>query len=270
MQFADLKPLQLQHRTQELERAWDYYLPGSMYQVAGVEAVNSYTGMGFRVFGDRFCMEYDGLTQPCGYRNLWKSAPPGDESLADLMKIDTVVVQPEMTVGVETPPGWTVDSQSDAAVVLTRDNPLAWPDSRLSRVPDGVEVDAARSVGRLEEQVVITGGGGGKLVFAMLGWPGWTAEVDGRSVPVSHNPAGLLTVDLPADAAGTLTLSYEPPGLRPGIAAAGVGTLGAVALGVFALRRRRRTDEELETESDDTAPVVEGAPSHVGQHRRSE
>jgi hypothetical protein len=270
MQFADLKPLQLQHRTQELERAWDFYLPGSMYQVAGVEAVNSYTGMGFRVFGDRFCMEYDGLTQPCGYRNLWKSVPPGDESLADLMKIDTVVVQPEMTVGVETPPGWTVDSQSDAAVVLTRDNPLDWPDSRLSRVPDGVGVDSARSVGRLEEQVVISSGGGGKLVFAMLGWPGWTAEVDGRSVPVSHNPAGLLTVDLPADAAGTLTLSYEPPGLRPGIAAAGVGTLGAVALGVFALRRRRRTDEELETETDDTAPVGEGAPSHVGQHRRNE
>lgn len=245
MQFADLKPLQTKH-PRELVRAWDSFLPGSMYQVAGVDAVNAYTGMGMRVFNRHFCMEYDGLTQPCGYRNLWKVSPIAGVPVADLMKIDTVVVQPEMTVGMETPEGWSVAEQTDAVVVLTRDEPLAWPDSRLAWAADGVEVESAETVATLHERVEIADSGeGGELIFATLGWPGWTAELDGKEIPVSRTRIGQLVVELPADTTGTLDVTFRPPGLVAGLAAAGLGTLGAVALGLIDRRsRRRRSDDE--------------------------
>jgi uncharacterized membrane protein YfhO len=77
----------------------------------------------------------------------------------------------------------------------------------------------------------------------MLGWPGWQATFDGHAVPASRDSAGLLTVTLPANASGRLQLTYTPPGLTVGVAAAGLGLLGALALGWFG-RRRRTTPAE--------------------------
>ena len=48
---------------------------------------------------------------------------------------------------------------------------------------------------------------------------------------------------LPPSSSGRLELTFEPPGLRVGGAAALVGLVGAVALGWFG-RRRRTNDEE--------------------------
>lgn len=241
MQFADLKPLQTKH-PRELVRAWDSFLPGSMYQVAGVDAVNAYTGMGMRVFNKHFCMEYDGLTQPCGYRNLWRVSPIADVPVADLMKLETVVVQPEMTVGVDVPEGWSVAEQSDSVVVLTRDEPVPWPDARLSWVADGIEVASAETVVPLHEQVEVTDSGeGGPMIFATLGWPGWQAEIDGTEVPVSRTKIGMLMVELPPGTSGTLDLTFRPPGLVTGVAAAALGTLGALVLGLVHWRGRRRS-----------------------------
>jgi hypothetical protein len=259
MQFADLKPLQTKH-PRELVRSWDSFLPGSMYQVAGVDAVNAYTGMGMRVFNKHFCMEYDGLTQPCGYQNLWRVSPIAGVPVADLMKIDTVVVQPEMTVGQETPEGWSVAEQTDAVVVLTRDEPLAWPGSRLSWAADGIEVESADTVAPLHEQVEIADSGqGGQMIFAALGWPGWRAEIDGKEVPVSRTKIGMLMVDVPADTSGTLDVTFRPPGLAAGVGAAAIGLVGAVALGLVDRRRRRRRDEAGDGES--AVPHVADPPA---------
>src|SRR5690606_18341497 len=124
MQFADLKPLQNKVTrsgdTARLQAQWESFLPGSMYHPAGVEAVNNYTGMGFLPFTRNFCMEYDGLTKKCGYRNLWRVGGPGQPPLADLMKLDTVVVQPDLAQGVTPGEGWTEVSRSDRALVLRR------------------------------------------------------------------------------------------------------------------------------------------------------
>jgi hypothetical protein len=265
MQFADLKPLQQRH-PRELQRAWNSFLPGSMYQVAGVDAVNAYTGMGMRVFNQHFCMEYDGLTQPCGYRNLWKTSAVAGVPVADLMKIDTVVVQPELTVGVPTPEGWTVAEQNDAVVVLTRDEPLPWPDSRLSWAAEGIQVESAETEAPLHEQVEISDtGDGGPMIFAALGWPGWHAELDGTEVPVSRTKIGMLKVDLPPDTSGTLDVTFRPPGLTVGLAAAGLGTLGALVLGLVSWRRRRSENEQSDESVED-----EGAIPHVVEDRPNE
>ena len=67
-------------------------------------------------------------------------------------------------------------------------------------MPTGTTVTSAASDGPRHEQVEVSETGeGGTLVFAMLGWPGWTATYDGKSVPVGRNAVGLLTVDAPAE-----------------------------------------------------------------------
>ncbi|WP_114422223.1 hypothetical protein [Nocardioides houyundeii] len=240
MQFADLKPLQKKGRLEALEAAWDDYLPGSMYHPAGVEAVNNYTGMGFLPFTKYFCMEYDGLTQPCGYRNLWRAQGGGMPSMADLMKLETVVVQPRIAKGVQPTPGWVEESRTKDRIVLHREGEPPWPDSELSWASNGVRVRDATTVDALHQRVEVDAEDGGRLVFAMLGWPGWEAELDGRTLPVGHGRTGLLTVTLPPGSVGEVELSYRPPGLTVGVASAAGGTLLALLLGLVPWLGRRR------------------------------
>ncbi|WP_210650473.1 YfhO family protein [Nocardioides sp. SYSU D00065] len=257
MQFADLKPLQNKGQIRRLEGQWDTYLPGSMYHPAGVEAVNNYTGMGFVPFTRTFCMEYDGLTQPCGYRNLWRAGGPGQPPLADLMKLDTLVVQPALAEGVAPGEGWSVATSDDDAVVLTRDEEHPWPGSSLSWTSDGVEVESATTRSDLHETVqVASADQGGQLVFAMLAWPGWTADLNGKPLSVTRSDAGLLVVTLPAGASGTVDLTYRPPGLTLGLLGAGLGTVLGLALALVGWRswRRRRPDAKPWT-ADDRGPL---------------
>jgi glycine cleavage system H protein len=58
---------------------------------------------------------------------------------------------------------------------------------------------------------------GGELVFSMLDWPGWSADLDGKPLSVTRTDAGLLVVTLPAGASGTVDLTYRPPGLTLGL-----------------------------------------------------
>lgn len=242
MQFADLKPLQNKGQIRKLEQQWQgSFLPGSMYHPAGVQAVNNYTGMGFLPFTRTFCMEYDGLTQPCGYRNLWKAGGSGQPPLADLMKLDTIVVQPEMAQGVQPGEGWSVDSETDRMVLLRHDGEQPWAGSELSWASDGVEVASARTRSDLHESVEVTStADDAELVFSMLAWPGWSAELDGKALRTGRTDAGLLTVSLPAGASGTVDLTYRPPGLALGMAGAGAGTVIGLGLLLWGLRGRRK------------------------------
>jgi hypothetical protein len=258
MQFADFRPQQRQRDVDRLERAWRSYLPGSLYEVAGVDAVNAYTGLGYRDFGRTFCMEYDGFTRQCGYRALWRPTQIEDRSLADLMKVETVVVQPSLARGVDPEPGWTVDDQ-DVRFVLTRNEPLAWPDSRLSHADEGLEVVSARTLGDADERVELTASDGGRLVFAAIAWPGWSATLDGRPLEVDATSAGLLVVRVPADASGSVDVRFEVPRQRLGLAAAGLGAGAALVLtlGAWLVHRRRGEDPD---------PVEDGVGDHEHAH----
>lgn len=258
MQFADLKPLQIRASKKggqiaKLERQWDTFLPGSMYHPAGVEAVNNYTGMGFLPFTRTFCMEYDGLTQACGYRNLWKVGGSGQPALADLMKLDTIVVQPTLAQGVTPGEDWVEESADDRVIVLRHEGEQPYAGSELSWVSDGVEVAGATTRSMLHESLeVVSADAGGQLVFSMLAWPGWSAELDGEPLSVTRSDAGLLTVTLPAGAGGAVDLTYRPPGLAVGLLGAGAGGVIGLVLAIVGWRswRRRRAARHPWTAAD--------------------
>ncbi len=254
MQFSDFTDLQHQKTLKQLTAKWQYFLPGSLYDVTDVDAVNHYTGMGLVRFERSLCMSYDGFTRPCGYRSIFAPPAPSLPPLADLMKVDTIVVGPKQARAAHlTPPsGWTQVTSNAQVQVYRRTQPLPWPGSHLSYVPNGVQVTAAASDGVRHEHVDLSAtGNGGQLVFAMLGWPGWHATFDGHPVAVGRDSAGLLTVTLPAHGSGRLSLTYTPPGLVAGLGAGGAGLLGALGLAWFGRRRKVR---ELD-DPDEAEPV---------------
>ena len=251
MQFSDFEHLQHQKTLKALTAKWQYFLPGSLYDVTDVDAVNHYTGMGLVRFQRSLCMGYDGFTRPCGYRSIFSSPQPSLPPLADLMKVETIVVDPKQAraAGVTPPAGWTQVTSNPQVQVYRRTQPLPWPGSRLSFVPNGAQVTAADTVDIRHQRVDLSAtGNGGQAVFAMLGWPGWHATFAGHDVHVGRDSAGLLTVALPPDAAGRLELTYTPPGLTASLAAGALGLVGALALGWFGRRRKERVDEVADEE----------------------
>jgi hypothetical protein len=214
---------------------------GNMLQAVGVQAVNSYYGMGFKAFTDALCIEFNGSVCGDALRRAWQPAVPGAPPLADLLRLDTVVVQnslPEVA-DVPVPAGWRVAERTSTVTVLRREAALPHPQGRLSNAPEGTVVvdDIATARG---ERVELAGGPGGTLTFARLAWPGYTARVDGAEVPVRQGPVGLLAVDVPPGP-GVVELAWSPPAFGASVAAALLGAVLAVGHAAVRVVRRKRS-----------------------------
>lgn len=210
---------------------------------AGVSTVTSYSGIGFREFAAELCLDYRGATCPEAFDRIWQPAGPGyDVPLVDAMEISTLVVQRSLrpdVAALEPPPGWRMAAETPVRIVWVRIEPRD-EDERVSWASPGVDVLADSSSAQHEE-VRYSADAPGRILFARLAWPGYTATVDGRPAEVVDGPAGLLAVDVPAGD-HTLRLAYTTPGLRAGAVAAGAAALVvAVQAGVWwVLRWRRR------------------------------
>ena len=221
-------------------------LYGSMFSVAGVDATTAYSGIGFAAFDGVFCAAYEGDTCAAGWPALWRHPAGYPVPLADLLRAQTVVVQNSLvdTRSGPAPAGWhraPAAEDSGLATVWVRDNALPWPDGLLSDSSADIHVTDDHRTGTVDEQVTYDTATAGTLTFARLAWPGYTATVAGRGVPTTTGPAGLLVVHVPAGA-GTVALSWRPPGSTVSTVAFVTGvllTLGMVVV-PFVIRRRRR------------------------------
>lgn len=217
---------------------WQDMLPGDQYRLAGVESVNSYSGMGFARFSKELCLGYNGTTCPRAYRVLFSRPGGAPAPLADLLVVDTVVVQRKSVPNPKVPPGWRITERDPRITVLQRENAPVRP-GRVSWSGPGVRVTSDASENRGE---LVGFRGSGEVVFSRLAWPGYTARVNGAEVPVEQGPAGLLRVQLPPGVdSGQLSLSWSPPGVRVGLLAAVTGAAGALALAVAQHRSRSRS-----------------------------
>ena len=214
---------------------------GNMLQAVGVHAVNSYYGMGFKAFTDALCIEFNGSVCPDALRRAFAPATPGGPPLADLLRLETVVVQNDLPGVADVPaPGRLAGRRAHRGGHRAAPRRRRCPIRRVGcpTAPPGTVVadDVAAPRG---EEVRIAGGPGGTLTFARLAWPGYTARIDGADVPVRQGPAGLLTVDVPAGA-HELALSWSPPAFGVSLASALLGLALALAHAVARAVRRRR------------------------------
>ncbi|CCH31396.1 hypothetical protein ABZ816_03860 [Actinosynnema sp. NPDC047251] len=220
-------------------------LPGNVGLVAGLSSVGSYTGLQFRDFASATCMVYHGNTCAGSFDRIFAPTDLDGRPLVDLIRAGSVGVDNSVRPDVQPPPGWRVSFRSETVTVLSREQPLPWPDGRLSHATAGVRVTEDTSPDDRDESVRFTKprGQAGSLVFARLAWPGYRVELDGRELTGRQGPAGLLVVDLPADVeAGQVTLRWTPPGLPLGTALALLGLLAVVAYSGFLRWRSRRPD----------------------------
>jgi hypothetical protein len=237
LQIADLGKVD-QHGWQSRE-----LLFGNTFRAAGVDSTTSYSGIGHRAFHKALCLYWNGSTCAELYGRLWQPQGDGSPALADALRLQTIVVQRKLIDDPVPPAGWHVVRRSDEVTVLRRDKPPPFPKGRLSGVSPALTAEADECRSQRDERVRFrrTGPGRATLVFARINWPGYRAEVDGVSVPVRSDPAGLVTVDVPDSVnAGEVRLQWTPPGQTLGLAGSAAGLAGALTLTLFQLRRRRR------------------------------
>ena len=236
--------------------AWRDLVPGNLFQVGGVHSVNAYTGMGYTALSDQMCLGYNGMTCPEGYADLWRRPPGSSVPLADLLRVDTVVVQRKMIPNPPIPRGWAVRDRNERVVVLGRDHVPERPGGRLSWSSPDLRVRSNSTVDDRNERVRfdrLPEQGPARLVFARLAWPGYTATVNGNRVPARSGPAGLLEVELPRGTkSGQLRIEWTPPGMNGGLALATAGLFCAVALGAVQGRRNRRNKSEHPVLTEET------------------
>jgi len=231
---------------------WQDLLFGSIWHAAGVNTVNSYSGISYARFDDALCLTYySGVTCDDGINRLTEIARGTELSMLDAMKIDTVVVQSGVGYGnlaKALPEGWTITRQG-AVTVARRQQSRPWPSGRLSGASSGTQVlDDTAFTDRHE---AVRYSGSGQLTFARLAWPGWTAEVGGKPVSTGATPQGLLTVDVPnaAPSGSIVSIQWTPPGLRVGLLLFALGLLLAFTQSVlYIITRRRRTSGTAEND----------------------
>jgi hypothetical protein len=205
-------------------------LYGNGYAAAGVPSLMSYTGIGYVKFTKALCMSHRDTCRE-GYDRLFAPVQ-GDLSLADLTRVETVVVQRRLVDAPVPGPGWRIESRDDMNTVLRRDQKIQFPHGRISASSPGITIDEDTMDGSRSERVRFRRAHGpAELTFARLTWPGYQAEINGRKVPVREGPAGLLMVDLPDGVdSGELRLSWTPPGFWFGIISAMAGLALALSL----------------------------------------
>jgi hypothetical protein len=258
--------------TRNADGVYQDILFGSMYDVADVESTTSYSGVAFTAFDIPLCASYYGGACPEAWDVLWETPEGADEVLVDLIRAETVVVQRALrdTRDEPAPEDWELAESTEYADIWRRTDPLPWPEGRLSDADGPVEVVSDARVGEVGETLEFRRHGQGpiELTFARLAWPGYTAEVDGREVPLEQGPNGLLVVQIPEDVdAGTLTLTWSPPGTMLSVAAVGVAGLLVAGLVAAELSVRRRRQHHDPTSEDATSVphTPERAPLPAGR-----
>ncbi|HZX98775.1 MAG TPA: hypothetical protein VFE92_04690 [Dermatophilaceae bacterium] len=132
-------------------------------------------------------------------------------------------------------------------------------------VSPGVTVTHAAPSSDTAEAMTVTSPSGGSVVFSRLWWPGYTAKLDGRPVPVDSVKGVFVTVRLPAGTrSARLDLSYRPPGTRFGLilAKGGAALMTALLTLELILWRRRRVGGR--TGQDGTPGTVSGVSGTTG------
>ena len=233
----------------EAEATWRSLVFGNYPRTLGLSYVNLYTAVGHQKFSSLLCIRWEGGTCQNAKKYVFAKEPTTGLTYADLMGLDRVVLIKHTFPNAPAqgaPGGWQFVRDGDPlAWILERTTPRPAQPGRVVTSPGVMVTDAAPS-SDTAESMTVSSASGGSVVFSRLLWPGYTATLDGRPVPVDSVQGVFVSIRLPAGThAARLGLSFRPPGttLGLGLAAMGVALVtGLLALDVISRRRRRGRD----------------------------
>jgi hypothetical protein len=158
--------------------------------------------------------------------------------------------------------------------VYRRIDPLPNPDGRVSHTSPGVTVSDDKRVGEVDETLSFRredAGDTGRITFARLNWPGYTATVNGEPATIRTASTGFVVVDLPKGVeSGQVELTWTVPGASVSRVAFGAGALLTILVIALPWWRRRRTASTPDSPATDQtattseAPTMEPVPASTG------
>jgi hypothetical protein len=244
LQLADRALIAPDQRT--LDGAYGSLAFGNYPKDLELTYTSGYTPNGHYYFGNLLCMRWDMSVCPDAFARAFAVEPETGRTLVDLMNVDRVVLQNALYPDARNQPapdGWKwVDypGHDNYISVLERvDGPVSTRNGRISHT-EGVEATSVAET-NMSSTLRVSSSGGGKVVFARLGWPGYRATLNGESVPIDVVAKSFVTVDVPAGTQDAeLVLTWRPPGWKIGGASMVAGILGLGVLEWMYLRGRRR------------------------------
>jgi hypothetical protein len=219
------------------------YRPATTPALSGDRAVNGYSSLGNRHLRTFLDIDDQGNFQPGAAERFTGREAGTGQAWLDLLRVDQVVALrgpwDEELLSRLDGPTWQRTEQRFAAVYRRTPSPLpGW----VSWASPGTAVDEG-SCGRSAQRECtrVQAADGGRVLYARLFLPGWSAAVDGQEVEVRRGAQAFLEVVLPAGTSGELELVYRSPGLVP-LSALALLVLGGLA--AASLRWHPRTGEE--------------------------
>ena len=224
--------------------AWRDFSIGNLYAVADIASPTAYSGIGFTAFDRELCIAYNGQVCADAWEEVFDERADGPP-LADQLRLETIVLQ-RLLDEHDAPAGWEIAETTEFATVYRRVDPLALPGSTVGAVGVGITVPESTRDGLTTERTRFESAGTGdrSVTYARLAWPGYRATADGQELSIETTDAGLLRVEIPDDIdAGTIELTFTPPGLSAGLGAMGAGLVLTAGLAVVSWRRGKRQEE---------------------------
>jgi hypothetical protein len=235
LQLGDRALIRPRQRT--LRGAYGSLVFGNYAKDLELDYVNGYTPNGHRWFAELLCMRWDSSVCPDAFRRLLTPEPSTGRTLADLMKLDRIVLQRALypDAGLyPAPPGWRwVDYPGHERYiwVLERDHgPVSGAGGRIADAR-GVTATSLSESDTISRTRVSTTEAGGRVVFARLAWPGYHATLDGRRIPITAIARSFVAVDIPPGTRdGVLEVRWCPPGWPIGAVSVLAGLFGLLVM----------------------------------------
>jgi hypothetical protein len=234
------------------------YHPSSTGLLVGERQVNGYSPLAHRFLRAHLPIDDQGNFGDTGAELFTAEDPQTGLTWLELLRVDQVIAQlgPRDTLLRETLDETWRRAADGEHTATYRHEPYDLP-GLLSYAAPGVDVGREPAC-RLRHSrecidVTVADDEPGRVVFARLWFPGYSATLDGTPVDVVAHDGVLVAVDLPAGARGELVVSYRSPGFVP-LAALAVAVVAGLAV-AQAVHGRRHRPAVL----GGTAPSLEGA-----------
>jgi len=203
-----------------IQQYYREYHPSSMGLLVGDREINGYSPLGYRSFRDRFPMDDQGNFGDTGAERFSAVDPDSGLSWLEMLRVDQVITQlgprdDQLRSMLGFP--WTRVRQGQ--MTATYRHPAYALPGLISYVSSGTVVTALAECPKRHStecvRVEAPSSGLGRVVFARLWFPGYSASLDGVPIPVTRHGDMLAEVDVPAGRSGKVVLTYRPPGFLP-------------------------------------------------------